>query len=385
MACVTKTKPILLEKVTDVKPHLTSIVHIIDKHISFPKIGRTDSNAILKGCVALSSCNASISGFGKMYTGLPSHTTCLKTLHQLDLEELMRQSSAILAEPAMKVLQTGKSYNFAIDKTDDPYYGEREGRYAPHVVGGKRKASTNFFYAYMTLSVVNKGKHFTLAVIPWTKESKNLDGIQQCIDIIHTFGLKIKSLTLDREFYAANILRYLQNQGIPHIVPVRVNSDKLRNQLKGRKSKNFRHVINYGKENALKITICDCVLYKMGKKEKHGTKHHPFVVYGISPSPRKIREIYSHRFSIESSYRMRNLTKAKTTSKDPVIRFFYALIAFLYQNCWIAIQHKRFRKLQRGPIVIESDIFQLDHFAAIILSEARRKFSIRTIEDIAIS
>lgn len=99
-------------------------------------------------------------------------------------------------------------------------------------------------------------------------------------------------------------------------MPVKVNSDKLRNQLKERKSKTFRDVINSGKKNALEITICDCVLYRMGKKEKHGTVHHPVVVFGISPSPRKVREIYSHRFSIESSYRMRNLTKAKTTSKD---------------------------------------------------------------------
>ncbi|MDE4907312.1 hypothetical protein L0665_01580 [Methanogenium marinum] len=237
----------------------------------------------------------------------------------------------------------------------------------------------------MTLSVVDKDKHFTLAVIPWTKEMKNLDGIQQCIDIIHNFGLKIKCLCLDRQFYAANILRYLQNQRIPHIVPAKVNCDELRNKLKERKSKTFQYVINSGKKNALEITICDCVLYLMGKKEKHGTAHHPFVVYGISTSPRKVREIYSHRFSIESSYRMRNITKAKTTSKDPAIRFFYPLIAFLYQNCWIAIQWKRFRKLQRGPMVIESDIFQLDHFAAIIFSEAMSKFSIRTIEDIAIS
>lgn len=127
----------------------------------------------------------------------------------------------------------------------------------------------------MTLSVVDKDKHFTLAVIPWTKEMKNLDGIQQCIDIIHNFGLKIKCLCLDRQFYAANILRYLQNQRIPHIVPAKVNCDELRNKLKERKSKTFQYVINSGKKNALEITICDCVLYLMGKKEKHGTAHHP--------------------------------------------------------------------------------------------------------------
>jgi putative transposase len=385
MDVLSETKPILREKQTNDSPLLTRVTRIISNHILFPETGRTDSSIILEGCVTLSSCNASISGFGKIYTGLPSHTTCLNRLHRLDLEELKKQSSAILAEPAMKVLQKGRSYHFAIDKTGDPYYGEREGPHSSHVVGGRRKASTNYFYTYMTLSIVDKDKHFTLAVIPWTKGMKNLNGIQQCVDIIHNFGLKIKSLCLDREFYAADIFRYLQNQKIPHLVPVKVNSDKLRNQLKGRKSKTFNHILNVGKPDALEITICDCVLYRMGKREKHGTEHHPFVVSGISTSPRKVREIYSHRFSIESSYRMRNFTKAKTTSKNPVIRLFYTLIAFLYQNCWIAVQWKHFRKLQRGPAVIESDLFQLDHFTALILSEARSRFSIRAIEDIAIS
>lgn len=130
MAVFSKNKPKFGAKQTDDSPHLTCVARIINNHILFPRIGRTDSDAILEGCVALSSCNNSISGFGKMHGGLPSHVTCLNTLHQLNLEELMRQSSAIFAEPAMKILQNGRSYSFAIDKTDDPYSGEREGTYA---------------------------------------------------------------------------------------------------------------------------------------------------------------------------------------------------------------------------------------------------------------
>ena len=277
------------------------------------------------------------------------------------------------------------SYIFAIDKTNIPYYGNREGKYASYFVGGKRKASTNYFYSYMTLSVVDKNRHFTLAVIPWTMETKNLSGIQECVDTIHALGLKIKCLTLDREFYAAPIFQYLQNMRIPHIVPAKVNCDILRNKLKGKKSKTFEYVLNSRKKDALQITICDCVRYHMGKKEKHGTIHHPFVVFRVPLSSRKIREIYSHRFSIESTYRMCNITKAKTTSKDPVIRLFYALISFLYQSCWIVIQHKCFRKSQPGPIVIKSELFQLEHFAALIYSEILETFSIRRIENIALA
>jgi len=37
-------------------------------------------------------------------------------------------------------------------------------------------------------------------------------------------------------------------------------------------------------------------------------------------------------FAIESSYRMRIVIKPKTSSKNAIIRYFYALISFLLKN-----------------------------------------------------
>jgi putative transposase len=49
-------------------------------------------------------------------------------------------------------------------------------------------------------------------------------------------------------------------------------------------------------------------------------------------TPRKVSKVYRRRFAIESSYRMRNLVKPKTSSKNATIRYFYALISFLLKN-----------------------------------------------------
>jgi putative transposase len=327
----------------------------------------------------------SISGFCKEHEGLPSHTTLLKILHRLNMAELVQYASAMLCEAAKGVITPGQTYTFAIDKTSDPYYGKKSKEPGSYTVGGKRKASTNYFYTYLTLSIIDKGRHITLLVLPCQKGTDNLTLIQSCIDLITAYGLNIRCLCIDREFYAAEIFSYLQQAGIPHIVPVKASGEELKEKLKGKKSNTFTYTLNATKPNAVTVTITDCLVYLKGKGGKHGLRHHAFVVYGIVPSPKKIRAIYKHRFAIESTYRLRNTTKPRTSSRDPVLRYYYTLVAFLCQNQWIHVKWNYFARIQRGPKVIEGDRFPLAHFATIVRMEALPKFKIRTVLDSAIS
>lgn len=317
--------------------------------------------------------------------GLPSHTTCLKILHQLDMEEMLKQSSTMLKEAGKGVITPGQKYTFAIDKSGDPYYGQRDTEPGSYTVGGKRKASTNYFYTYLTLSIVDKNRHITLFAIPWRKGMDNLTAIESCVKLITSLNLKIRCLCLDREFYAAEIFSYLQQAKVPHIVPVKSHGTELHQKLSGKKSNIFSYTLNKTLSDPVTVTITDCLVYLKGKRGKHGVRHHAFVVYGISSSPRTIREIYKHRFAIESTYRLRNTTKPKTSSRDPVLRYFYTLIAFLCQNRWVALKWKYFVRIQRGPKVVEGDRFPLTHFVAILKGEALMKLNLKSIFDIAIS
>jgi putative transposase len=301
------------------------------------------------------------------------------------MDELVRQSSDMLIQAGKNVIQRGQTYTFAIDKTQDPYYGTRDNAPDSHIVGGKNKKSTNYFFTYLTMSIVDQGRHLTIFSIPWRKGMKDFDAIQQCIELIGHIGLKIRCLCLDREFYAGDIFQYLQTERIPHIVPVPERGAELKAMLNGRKSKTFRYTLNKNSNHPVDLVITDCIVYLKGKKAKHGIEHHAFVVFGISTSPRHIREVYRHRFAIESTYRIRNTTLPKTTTKDPKIRFFYSLIAFLIQNWWISIKWERFAIIRRGPKVIEDDRFPLAHLVEIIRVEASDWFRLKSIDEIAIT
>jgi len=68
----------------------------------------------------------------------------------------------------------------------------------------------------------------------------------------------------------------------------------------------------------VELDIVIDVKYMKGKRGKKGCENLGFVVHGVDWSPRKVSTTYRRRFAIESSYRMRNQVKPKTSSKNGI-------------------------------------------------------------------
>ena len=374
------------EQDVEIEPNVgRKVIHIITTHIILPVCKRTDHFKILYACIAAACSKASISGFTKSHKGLPSHSTCLTYLHKLPMEEMIQESPKMLFHAGRKMIRKGGKFTIAIDKTQDPYYGERDTSPESDIIGGQRKASTNYFISYLTMSIIDRNCHLTLFVIPWKKGMSNVAAIQQCVDQLHKHGIRIRCLCLDREFYDGSIFRYLQKAGINHIIPVKTAGKTLKANLKGRKSTTFEYTLNANSDAPVQLTITDCIVYRKGKNGKHGIEHHAFVVFGIPPSPKRIRQIYMHRFAIESSYRLRNVVKPKTSTKDAKIRYFYLLVSFIIQNLWVSLKWTLCSWKQRGPKVIDQNRLTLEHLAQIILFKSVRWFPLKSLDDIAIT
>jgi len=201
LTLLSKNKADLTLEPKEENSNLAAICRIIQSNITFSTCQRADANLILHMSVATACERTLISELCRRMEGSPSHTTCLTTLHRLDMEEMVRQSSTMLKQVGEGVVPPSQTYTFAIDKTSDPYYGQRNTDPGLYTVGGKRKASTNNFYTYLTLSIVDKDCHITPLAIPWQQGMKNLTTIQNCIDLITSLNLKICCLCLDSEFY----------------------------------------------------------------------------------------------------------------------------------------------------------------------------------------
>ena len=202
-----------------------------------------------------------------------------------------------------------------------------------------------------------------------------IDFVPKITEIICELGVKVKVLCIDREFYTHAVMGYLQSAKIPFIVPVKVQGEQMKELLRVKKSCCFEYVMSPQGKEPLNLNIVVCVNYLKGKKDKNGLEIHAFSVGGFT-DPKKISKMYERRFSIESSYRIRNTSKPRTSSKKPEVRYLYTIISFLIQNHWVTLQWKYFVKRQTGPKIIDEDKFRFDTFKMISWSYLKRLFRI---------
>ncbi len=127
------------------------------------------------------------------------------------------------------------------------------------------------------------------------------------------------------------------------------------------------------------LNIVVDVKYLKGKRGKNGCENLAFVVYGVKWSPRKVSTVYRRRFAIESSYRMRNIVRPRTSTRNVTTRYFFALISFLLRNMWLYLQKKHFTKVKQGPQTIDEDKFRFDRFVLLIEDWLRRKLRIQLV------
>ena len=137
-----------------------------------------------------------------------------------------------------------------------------------------------------------------------------------------------------------------------------------------------------GTGEPVELTLAIDVQYHRGRNEKHGNVNLGYVVHGIDWNPRKVYLIYKNRFAIESSYRMRNIVKAKTSSRNVVLRYLLTIISFLLKNIWVALKGNYFARLQRGSRTIDDDLFRFDRFRIFVGEGIKKK--LRPITSVAV-
>ena len=358
------------------KECINAVLQPLKDHVTIKINGSLTCEDIFRTAVNMSVNKNSVHSVSKQYQDVACETSLRYHLRKLNMEELIKSNEMILFQKLIENLKSGKSYEFAIDLTDDPYYGKIDLSNEKYVISGQAKKSTNSFYSYISLYITNKNERFTVSVLPVEKNKLMVEYLSYFIDLIKRLNLKIKVLCLDRGFYSIDVFEFLQNNKIPHIVPVIKRGEKIKQLLNGNKARREQYVMKNSKKKILLNIVID-VKYLKGKRGKKGLENLGFVVFGVKWSPRKISTVYRRRFAIESSYRMRNIVKPKTSTKNANIRYFYALISFLLKNVWLYLQKKHFTIIKRGPQVIDEDKFRFEMFILLIEEWLRRKLRVR--------
>ena len=343
------------------------VLQSLELHIPIETQGKWTQKEINQCLVGMAAERQSIHSMQKLVIDRPCETSMRHHLKKLDMEHIEDVNYDFLVNRILDILPKGKKCIFAIDSTDDPYYGEIVPQNKEYVIGSRLKKSTTTFYRYISLYLIEGDRKLTLSMLPVRNDIPVLDYIVYFLDIIDRTGLRVKALLLDREFYSIEILSHMMQRNTPFIMPVKRQSARMKDFLsEGRSSKTMKYCMKSQGKGSVNLTILKVVKYLKGRSKKHGLLRVGYVINNIDWKPQKVAKTYEKRFAIESSYRMRNTVRPRTTTKCPTIRYLLALISMLLKNIWMAILWRHFTIPKQGPRQVVKDAFRFDHYRLII-------------------
>ncbi len=274
-------------------------------------------------------------------------------------DELEEQLNDALVWRLPKKMLT-KPLPCAIDLVMIPYHGKHEEDDA--IRRGRAKSGTTHFHCYATLFTVKYNRRYTLALTLVRQSDKVLDVLTRLLERATKLSFKIKRLLLDREFDNNAVIDYLQAKTFPVIIPLKIRGKQggTRALLKGRKS----HIPTYTRNSTIYPTVTFTVhvvcKYSKGRYKRQGIFRFAYVVIGdLKLHPLQVYQEYRLRFGIETSYRLMNQVRARTTSRSPVIRFFYVGIALIMLNLWSFVKWLHLSVSQRDHRIILHRLFPL--------------------------
>lgn len=310
--------------------------------------------------------------------GAPADSTVRYQLAQslpATLDELEAQLNETL-QAQLPARLTKRAWHGACDLTDIPYHGQAD---APdHVRRGKAKAGTTHFHTYATAYLIAKGRRYTLA-LTFVKASESVAAVLARLRArVAALGIRFKRLYLDRQFYQVEVLRALDADHVPYIIPVVLHSRTLQTLQATQQTGYTSYTVRSPSAGAITVTVAVVGRNCNGRRGQHGRRYELFVVGGPRPEVYHVADLYRRRFGIESSYRQLHRLRARTSSRNSRLRLLYVGIGLLCQNLWIWLQWACVSLRRRGSRLIRADALRLKRFCRWIATVLEHRYGLVT-------
>ena len=334
-------------------------------------VAAADVTSIHAACTRLDDLASEETIRKALYASLPEFAT------------LQRQLNDALAGRLPKTLRRRRQ-RLAIDLTLIPYHGEPF-RDPKEVYRALAKAGTSHFHAYATAYVILHGERFTVALTAVARGEPLKGVVQRLLRQAGSVGVKPELLLLDRGFFTADVIRYLQAARYPFLMPAVVRGRKpedprgpsgTRVFAAMKRSGWFAYKVTGGarREKTARVSICvSCRNYR-GKWKRHGRQTWVYACWGVvGRSCVWVRETYRTRFGIESSYRQMNQARGRTTTRRPELRLLYVGVALVLRNEWVWLHFEVLSTPRRGRRLIRMERLRLRrllHWLVQVIEEA---------------
>lgn len=359
---------------------LEEVIEVLQEHVPMEMEGDFQPETLFEILVHAASNAESIEQTSKTLDAAPTGNDVRYHLSKLEnLEALEEQLNQALRSRVPGRLQNSHQ-KLAIDLNLIPYYGTPSEEEEPYIIRSQAKDGTSSFYAYATVYVISRGKRVTLALHAVRRDETLVCVITRLLDQMARLRISAKRLYLDRSFYCVPVIRWLQACDIPFEMPVIVRGKQggtraLVQQKRTYKTWYTMHSSSYG---SVTFQVWVVGTYQMGRRGQHGVEYLAFVVYKVPLGIRALPGDYRKRFGIESSYRLKNLCRIRTTTKNPVTRLLYVGIAFLLVNLWVFIIWTCVSRPRKGGRQLFQALFPLRTMLQFLRQAVERRIGVKT-------
>jgi len=233
-----------------------------------------------------------------------------------------------------------RDFNIAIDLTLIPYHGQPY-EDKKEIVRGMQKSGTTHFHGYATVSIVRDDRRYVVALrfIEYGEEMAEI--VRWLIKRLKSLKFRIRRVFLDKGFCSKPVFKVLDQHKLSYVtpIPVRGKSGGVRSLFQGKSCKTTYtfHSPKHGKYTVQAVIV---KRYSKGRYGRHKSKWFAYAVTGLPAGllPAQVFELYRQRFGIESSYRQMNQVRARTSTRNPVIRLLLVGLAFVLFNLYIALR-----------------------------------------------
>jgi hypothetical protein len=309
-----------------------------------------------------------------------AHDALLATLPEVN--ELQRRVNRALQGDLPKALRRRKQ-PLAIDLHLVPYHGQPL-HDDKEVYRGKARDGTSHCHAYATAYVIRKGQRFTCALAYVRKGQPLAEVVRELLRQAARAGVRPRILLLDRGFWSAAVLRYLQAARYPFVRAVPLRGRKATHpkgpggtRVFGSWKRGGRSSYTLAPRGKQPVTVSIGVYCRnrRGERGKHGREALVYAYWGLQPpSLLWLKETDRGRFAIEASYRQLGQARIRTSTRDPLLRLLYVAVALILRNVWVwlhweVLSHPRRggRRLDLAQLTFRAMLLWLQHLAEELL------------------
>jgi hypothetical protein len=262
-------------------------------------------------------------------------------------------------------------HKVAIDLTFIPYHGQAA-QDPKEVRRGQAKSGTTHFHCYATAYVIKKNKRVTLALTYVQADDTLVEVLERLLSRLQALQIGIKRLYLDKQFYTVAVIRHFQtrypDQQVLIPVVIRGKQGGTRALLQGRHSYRTTYTMHSSKYGEATFPVGVVRKYSKGRYGRHGVEWFAYVLLGPIRSPlSQIYEDYRLRFGIESTYRLMNKVRARTSSRSPGLRLLFVGVALALVNIWVFLKWAYLGRPRRGGRQVLAHLFPLSMFKQFLL------------------